>query len=147
MRWTNSGILHKNNFDIYYSCDKKDYALEVGFVVDRTSKHQIIDWRPVNQRICVIRIKSKFRNISLINAHAPTEEKDENEKDIFYDALERVLDNCPRNDMKIVTGDLNAKIRREEFHLRQTGKHSLHDESNENDLRVINFVASRNGGG
>lgn len=42
----------------------------------------------------------------------PTEEKNENEKDILYDALERVLDNCPRNDMKIVTGDLNAKIRR-----------------------------------
>lgn len=111
-------------------------------MVDRTSKHQIIDWRPVNQRICVIRIKGKFRNISLINVQAPTEEKD-----IFYDALERVLDNCPRNDMKIVTGDLNAKIRREEFHLRQTGKHSLHDESNENDFRVINFVASKNGGG
>ncbi|EFN60255.1 hypothetical protein EAG_08855, partial [Camponotus floridanus] len=42
--------------------------------------------------------------------------------------------------------DLNAKIRCEEFHLRQTGKHSLHDESNENDLRVVNFVASKNGG-
>lgn len=34
-----------------------------------------------------------------------------------------------------------------EFHLRQTGKHSLHDESNENNLRVINFVTSKNGSG
>lgn len=49
--------------------------------------------------------------------------------------------------MKIVTGDLNAKIRCEEFHLRQTGKHSIYDKSNENDLRVINFVASKNDGG
>lgn len=45
--------------------------------------------------------------------------------------------------MKIVIGDLNAKIGREEFHLRQ-GKYSLHAESNENSLRVINFAANKN---
>lgn len=144
MRWTNSGILHKNNFDIYYSCDKKVHALGVGFVVGRRLKQQIIDWRPVSQRICVIRIKSKFHNISLINAHAPTEEKDEDEKDAFYDALDRAHDKCPRNDIKIIAGDLNAKIGREEFHQRQTGKHSLHVKSNENGLRGINFAASKN---
>lgn len=57
-------------------------------MVDRRLKQLIIDWRPVNSRICVIRIKGRFYNTSLINAHAPTEEKDENEKDIFYEKKE-----------------------------------------------------------
>lgn len=105
----NSGIVHKKNFDIYYSCDRKDHALGVGFVVGRRLKQQIIDWKPVHPRICVIRIKSKFRNISLINVHAPTEEKDETNKNAFYDMLEGIYDNYPRNDVKIIAGDLNAK--------------------------------------
>lgn len=103
----------------------------------------MLDWKPISPRLCVIRIKGKFRNISIINVHAPTEEKDEDEKNAFYDMLEGAYDNCPRNDVKIVIGNLNAKIGREAHHQRQTGLHSLHTENNDNGLRVIVFAAGR----
>lgn len=90
----------------------------------------------------MIYIKGKFRNISIINVHAPTEEKDEDEKNAF-DTLEGAYDNCPRNDVKIVIGNLNAKIEREAHHQRQTGLHSLHTENNDSGLRVIDFAAGR----
>lgn len=94
----------------------------------------------MNQRI---RIRNRFHNISLINVRTPIEEKEEDKKDAFYDILERTYDNCPQNNMKIIIGDLNAKIGRD-FHVRQIGRHSMHMENNENDLRIINFTVEKN---
>jgi len=39
--------------------------------------------------------------ISIISAHAPTEEKDGATKDAFYDALERTIDTMPKHDMQL----------------------------------------------
>lgn len=100
---------------------------------------QVLDWKPINQRLCLIRIKSKLHNISII-ACAPTEEKDEDEKNNFYYILEAICDNCLQNDVKVIFGDLNSKIGREAFHQHQTGLHSLHTESGS---RVINLKVER----
>ena len=39
-----------------------------------------------------------------------TEEKNDDEKESFYDLLSRTYDTCPKYDIKIVIGDMNAKI-------------------------------------
>ena len=44
-------------------------------------------------------------------AHALTEEKYDAIKDAFYANLEDLYDKCPVHDIKIVLGDLNAKVR------------------------------------
>lgn len=78
------------------------------------SKIKILNCKVINRIICATRIKNKFHlystNINLINVHATTEEKDKSDKDIFYDILEDTYDTCPQNDIKIVAGELNAKI-------------------------------------
>jgi hypothetical protein len=66
-------------------------------------------------RICKIRLRGRFHNYSVICAHAPTKEKNENEKDAFSDILEK-HENCPANDIKIMLGDLNAKVGWERAH-------------------------------
>lgn len=38
------------------------------------------------------------------------EEKDDQEKETFYEILEQTIMECPNNDIKIVIGDLNAEI-------------------------------------
>jgi hypothetical protein len=57
------------------------------------------------------KIKWKFFNYTLINAHAPIEASDEEQKEEFYDALEDVYDRSPKNDVKIVLGEMNVQIR------------------------------------
>jgi hypothetical protein len=47
--------------------------------------------------------------------HAPTEDKDDDIKDIFYEELEQVFDQFPRYHMKILMGHINAKIGREDI--------------------------------
>jgi len=61
----------------------------------------------------VLRIKTAFQNISLINVHAPTEEKEELEKEAYYQKVEDIYNLRPSNDIKIVLGDWNAKVGRE----------------------------------
>jgi hypothetical protein len=78
-------------------------------------KRNVLDFKAVDERICVLRIKTKFHNLSFISMHAPTGEKEEIEKEVFYQKVEDVYDSCPSNDIKIVLGDLNAKVGKEKI--------------------------------
>jgi hypothetical protein len=40
-------------------------------------------------------------------------------------------------------GDLNAQIGQKEIHKSVVGKHSLHERSNDNGVKLINFAISR----
>jgi hypothetical protein len=97
---------------------------------------------PVNERISCLYVRGKFFNCSIINVHAPTEEKPEDEKETFYEGLEKTYDKCPRGDIKIGFGDMNAQIGKEDIYLPTIGKSSLHSQSNDNGQRLINFAAS-----
>ena len=44
----------------------------------------LLDLKPLNERICKIVVKLKYYNLMLIVTYAPTEEKDEVIKEEFY---------------------------------------------------------------
>ncbi|KXJ70170.1 hypothetical protein RP20_CCG024568 [Aedes albopictus] len=75
---------------------------------------QVMRWKPINERICVLRILGKFFNYSLINVYAPTNEKTDDVKDAFYECLDKTYGECPKHDVKIVIGDANAQVGRED---------------------------------
>jgi hypothetical protein len=47
----------------------------VTFVVDKSIKGSFLGFKAIDDRICVLRIKSKFVNIALIHVHASAGEK------------------------------------------------------------------------
>jgi exonuclease III len=79
-----------------------------------------------------------------LNVHAPTEDKDDDIKNSFYEELEQVFDQFPRYHMKILMGDFNAKVRREDIFKPIIGNESLHEVSNDNGVRGVNFATSKN---
>ncbi|XP_071043871.1 craniofacial development protein 2-like [Parasteatoda tepidariorum] len=91
---------------------------------------------------CLLHLKGSFANYSIINVYAPIEEGDDEEKDNFYDELDRLWGLCPRHDVKIIMGDFNFKVGREEEFRPVSGNYSLHDVSNGNGVRLISFAAS-----
>ncbi|GFV34546.1 craniofacial development protein 2 [Trichonephila clavipes] len=95
-------------------------------------------------RLCKIRLRGRHYNTTLICGHAPTDDKDETEKGLFYDLLMKSYNSCPAQDMKLVIGDFNAKIGREPFISSNAGLHSLHKETNENGQRLWDFAESEN---
>jgi hypothetical protein len=50
-------------------------------MVKKGTEKNIMCFTPINETICTIILKGKFRNITLINVNAPTEEKTEEEKE------------------------------------------------------------------
>jgi hypothetical protein len=86
----------------------------------------------------------RWCDIIFLNVHVPTEDKIDDVKDSFYDELEWVFDKFPKYQMKILLGDFNVKVDREDIFKLTIGKESLHDISNDNGVRVVNFATSRN---
>ena len=107
-------------------------------------RHLIINFCAINHRLAYLRLKGKHYNFSLFSVHAPIEVAGEEEKDEFYDELEQTYMKCPNHDVKIILGDMNAKIGREENHRTTIGEHSLHEVLNNNGLRLIQLTAALN---
>jgi endonuclease/exonuclease/phosphatase family metal-dependent hydrolase len=65
-------------------------------------------------------------------------------KDSFYEELERVFDKFPKYYTKILLGDFNAKAGRDDIFKPTVGNESLHEISNDNGIRLVNFATSKN---
>jgi hypothetical protein len=65
-------------------------------------------------------------------------------KDSFYKELGQVYDYFPRYNIKILLRDFNAKIGREDIFKPVIGNESLHEASNDNGVRVVNFATLKN---
>jgi exonuclease III len=78
----------------------------------------------------------------LIGCH--TEDKTEDVKESFYEELERVFDKFPKYHIKILLGDFNAKVGREDLFKPTVENESLHEISNDNGVRLVNVAASKN---
>lgn len=133
------------NYDnyIWFNGGGEENRLGTGFLIKNNLKEVIVDYKVVNSRISYLRIKGKYRKISLINVHSPTEETETEKKERFYEDLDDVLSKLPKFDVKIIFGDLNAKIGREQWNVPVAGKESLHEKTNKNGQLLIDFAASR----
>ena len=86
----------------------------MAFVVVRTMNRNVLDFKAVDKRICILKIKTKFHNQSCVNVHAATEGKVEREEVTYHQKMKEVYDICLSYDIKVVVGDLSVNIRREE---------------------------------
>ena len=68
----------------------------------------IINFELHNESLC--KLKGKYKNLTLMNAYAPTEGKTEEIKEQFYDDLQYTVDKVPKSDLIIILGDVNAKL-------------------------------------
>lgn len=57
--------------------------------------------------------------------------------------MDNIYSNMSKYDIKIILGDCNAKISKEEAYIPTIGKYSKHKESNENGIRLIGFAMER----
>jgi hypothetical protein len=65
-------------------------------------------------------------------------------KESFYEELERIFDKFPNYHMKMLLRDFNAKVSREDIYKPTIEKENLHEISNDNGVRVVNFATTKN---
>ena len=97
-----------------------------------------------SDRMSHIVLRGRWCNIIVLNVHAPSEKKSDSSKYSFYEELEQVFDHFPRYDMKILLGNFNAKVGRENIFKPTIGNESLHQDSNDNGVGIVNFAMSKN---
>jgi len=140
IRWTNTGTININEITIFYGGCTEQRQLGTGFAVHKDLVPAVKEFKDINPRMSVLTIEAQWFDISFVNVHAPTEDKSQDEKETFYEQLESALNLIPSNRIQIVLGDLNAKVGKEEMFRQVTGGHSLHDETNDNGTKLIDFA-------
>jgi len=110
IRWKGQGQINKDKYNLYYSCNKSQTGqLGTGFLGKKEIVKNILGFEPINERISKLRLKGKYHNITIINIHAPTEEKDEETKESFYADLQQIQEKVPKHDLVIILGDKQCK--------------------------------------
>jgi len=145
VRWPGNGQINKKVYLFYYSGTKeKTGQAGTGFLLMKKIQKHIINFELHNERLCKLRVKGKYNNITLINAYAPTEDKTEEIREQFYDDLQYMVDKVRKSDLIIILGDANAKLGKESAYQKIAGKHTLREEPNRNGELLCDFAAANN---
>jgi hypothetical protein len=90
-------------------------------------------------------LRGRWCHIIVLNIHTPTVDKTDDVKDSFYEELECVFDKFPKYHIKILLGDFSAtKVGKEDIFKPTIENESLHEISNDNGVRLVNFAPSEN---
>ncbi|KAK9686508.1 hypothetical protein QE152_g37142 [Popillia japonica] len=84
-------IINLGDFTIFNSGGTHTRHFGTAFIVSKLWSERVVDFKPITDRLCLIRLRGDYRKISLINCHAPTEEKEIEEKDLFYERVDRTM--------------------------------------------------------
>jgi exonuclease III len=85
-------------------------------------------------------LRGRWYNIIVLHVHAPTGSKTVDMEDTFYEELERIHDQIRKYHGKILFGDFNAKVSREDIFKPTIGNQSLHEINNDNGVRIVNLT-------
>ncbi|XP_069975968.1 craniofacial development protein 2-like [Penaeus vannamei] len=110
MRWLNSGETTTDGHKLWYSGDEKCHRKGVGFLVHREYAKAVMESEPISSRVIRVRLNANLRNVSIVQAHAPPADCNDEETEEFYDSPRITLDKIPKKDIRIIQGDWNAKI-------------------------------------
>lgn len=111
VRWTGSGKTQKDDYTMIYSGGDK-HVKGVGVILDKEVTRCLLGHWLLSDRVILVKIKGNPFNVSIIQTYAPTGDADESEVNAFYETVDQAYRQCKSEEIKIVMGDMNAKVGR-----------------------------------
>ncbi|XP_047996924.1 uncharacterized protein LOC125234635 [Leguminivora glycinivorella] len=113
IKYPDNGFVSTDEATLYYSgnpaSDKKHHH-GVGILVKNELTKYITNFLPFSERCMLLQISGQPFNISLIQAYAPTADKNDETIEEFYRQLEEIIKSIKSQDLVIILGDFNAKV-------------------------------------
>lgn len=144
MRWAGCGEFKLGNGDtLIYSCKDQSENREsgVGLLIKKSIRGALLSWTPVSDRIILATFRTRARDLSIVQCYAPTENAEEVIKEAFYQQLTTTMNKIKLGDIKVVMGDLNAKVGVGVNNEAGVGKHGI-GQRNENGEMFVDFCSS-----
>ncbi|VDO55559.1 unnamed protein product [Schistosoma margrebowiei] len=144
--WTQAGQQMLNTEEmLLYSGHKEENAPHtqgVALMLSKVARNALVGWESHGSRIIKASLQTKKEGITMniIQCYASTNDSDDDIKDQFYERLQSII-KCPRKDLTILMGDLNAKVGIDNTGYEDImGRHGL-GQRNENGGRFANLCA------
>jgi len=103
MRWTGKGEM--NGREVIWSGEEKSHTKGVGFLLSKRARNALLSYNAVNSRIIATRFHGAPLNLAVVQAYAPTTDSTDEEIEIFYEDLEKILNELLNIDIKVIVGD------------------------------------------
>ena len=88
--------------------------------VNKDIVNTVMGYLQVSSRLINIHLRAVPMKLTVLQAHAPSSDYDDNEIEEFYDQLQNVIDQTPKKGILVVQGDWNAKVSKNACENRQT---------------------------
>ena len=142
MRWTGSGKMKDDGKTIIDSGHSKEHILGIGICLSLPVAKALIGWKLVKERIIKARFETRHAKVTIIQAHAPTMEADDNKTNNPHKILRKIIDEIPRHVIKLLMGDFNMQIDKSHQGMESTiGPHSSANITNNSGERLTLFCS------
>ncbi|CAF4583492.1 unnamed protein product, partial [Rotaria sp. Silwood2] len=108
-RKSKGSLTLNNGCQLYYSgVDTTTYAQAwVAILVNPRLAESIVEWKPINEILALIRLQLKRTTLTIIQIYAPNNEADYS---IFLDMVFTTIESVSVTDSKLLIGDFNAHV-------------------------------------
>ena len=108
--FTTSIPTSENRFTVIFSGGDKTLK-GVGFIMQERLAKRISFYDLISERILCIKLFGKQHDVLIFQVYAPTEDSDEEEKEVFYESLSGAIKKHKKfMDQLVIMGDFNAKV-------------------------------------
>lgn len=113
VHWKNIGkTTTEEGHTLYFSGEEDKHLNDVGFLIHKDIMNTIMGCRPISSRLITSHLRAARFNITIIQAYAPTSDYDDQAVDDFYDQIQEVIDQTPKERYSHCAGGLECKGRK-----------------------------------
>lgn len=114
-------------------------ARGVGFLLNAKHANSVLEFNSFSDRVCLMKLKSNYNNITIIQIYAPDTSYPDADIETFYNSIQNLINEVPNRDELVIIGDFNAKVGGIDQQ-NVIGKHSnLKRGSNKRGERLVSF--------